>query len=223
MAKASRHFSKRVKDQGDRPTCVAFAVSALHEYWRDIIVGGLGVLRLDLSPEFLYYGCKQVDKLANAAGTTVVAASNWLKSKGQCLEPLHPYQRVNGVLQKPSLAAFSDGLSRTVDVLVQRQAKWQALESDLDKGLPVVGVINLFAGAYRVNKQGKLAQPAQNEQRLGLHAVLFIEMESDGAGQSVLFLNSWGDKWGDGGMGRLDSGYFTKFCKQLWTIERRRA
>jgi hypothetical protein len=223
MGTASEHLRKRVKDQGDRPTCVAFAVGALHEYWRELVVDQLGEIRLDLSPEFLYYGCKQRDKLAAAAGTTVDAASEWLKAKGQCLERLHPYQTANGPLQKPNASAFSDGLSRTVDTLVRRQMNWQTLERDLGKQLPVVGVINLFKSSYRVNERGELTLPTPSDVRLGLHAVLFVEIEGKKADRTVLFLNSWGKKWGDEGIGRLSSTYFTKFCKQLWTIERRKA
>jgi Papain family cysteine protease len=223
MGQITGHFSKRVKDQGDRPTCVAFAVTALHEYWREVILTQLTAANLDLSPEFLYYGCKQKDNLAGAEGTTVVAAGEWLKPRGQCRESLHPYQAGKGALLKPSVAAFTDGLSRTVDRLVKRSIKWQTLANDLGKGLPVVGVITLFQSAYRANSRGELLLPTANELKLGLHAVLFIEMEGKGTGQTVVFLNSWGKNWGDGGMGRLGPAYFAKFCKELWTIERRKA
>ena len=74
-----------MKDQGDRPTCVAFAVSSLHEYSVDVVSTGQKLVTLDLSEEFLFFGCKQEDGLKGIAGTTIEAASEWLKKKGQCL------------------------------------------------------------------------------------------------------------------------------------------
>ena len=90
MGTLTARLGPRVKDQGDRPTCVAFAVSSVHEYWRDIFVDNKQSVDLDLSEEFLYYGCKQNDGLPTDAGTTVTAASDWLGVKGQCVEQLHP-------------------------------------------------------------------------------------------------------------------------------------
>src|SRR6266404_7343035 len=117
MGSVRQQLAGRVKDQGDRPTCVAFAVSSLHEYWRDVSNGQQDAIQLDLSEEFLYYGCKQRDGLRGSTGTTIDAASLWLRLKGQCLETLHPYQVSSGTLQKPSTAAFNDARSKTLRTL----------------------------------------------------------------------------------------------------------
>src|SRR5215472_9645971 len=92
-------LEKAVKDQGDRPTCVAFAVTALHEHCISL---GIAQTQLDLSEEFLYFGCKQRDSLSTTSGTTLVAASKVLRLDGQCKEELHPYQRNNTLLVVPS-------------------------------------------------------------------------------------------------------------------------
>ncbi|MCI0723922.1 MAG: hypothetical protein L0338_33935 [Acidobacteria bacterium] len=213
-------FGGRVKDQGDRPTCVAFAVSSLHEYWRDVTIGQSGAVTLDLSEEFLYYGCKQRDGLVAKSGTTIVAASEWLKDIGQCVEILHPYGSSDSSLRKPSAAAFSDAERRRVNAVVSRALRWDLLQRDLKGQVPVVGVIEVFESALRVEKSGLLSSPKSNERRLGLHAVLLLDVESIPQDNQVLFLNSWGAGWGDRGVGRFDAMYFAKHCKQLWTIER---
>jgi hypothetical protein len=223
MGVTRQRLTGRVKDQGDRPTCVAFAVSSLHEYWRDVSARQQGAILLDLSEEFLYYGCKQRDGLVGIPGTTIDAASGWLKVSGQCLEKLHPYQVSNGLLQKPSAAAFSDARSKTLSSLVRRDLKWETLKRDLSGEVPVVGVIDLFDSAYRVDKKGMLTLPIAPEKKIGLHAVLLLEIESAPSGDRIIFLNSWGQKWGEGGIGRLEKEYFTKYCRQLWTIERRKS
>lgn len=222
MGSIRQRLAGRVKDQGDRPTCVAFAVSSLHEYWRDVSSGQEDAILLDLSEEFLYYGCKERDGLHGSTGTTIDAASAWLRLKGQCLETFHPYQVSGGTLRKPSTAAFNDARSKTLRTLARREQKWESLERDLRDEVPVVGVIELFSSAYRVDQRGMLTMPAALEKNVGLHAVLFLEIESDSTEPQIVFLNSWGRKWGDGGLGRFGKDYFRKYCRQLWTIERQK-
>lgn len=219
MGVVRERLEGRVKDQGDRPTCVAFAVSSLHEYWRDVFVGGSAAVTLDLSEEFLYYGCKQRDGLVGKSGTTIAAASEWLRAVGQCMEGLHPYRSSDRDLRKPSSAAFNDAHGRKVNAVVRRELRWDLLQGDLSGEVPVVGVLELFESVYRVGEQGLLRLPKPNEKSLGLHAVLLLEVESIPLDNQVLFLNSWGARWGERGVGRFDEIYFTKCCKQLWTIE----
>jgi hypothetical protein len=213
----------RVKDQGDRPTCVAFAATSLHEYWRDIIAGNEVEVTLNLSEEFLYYGCKQRDGLTAGSGTTLTAANKSLTLEGQCLEALHPYQVSNGPLRKPSAVAFTDAATRILAGLVRRETKWGVMEIDLESELPVIGVIEVFDNARRLDLRGVLNAPSASEKSLGLHAVLLLEVEATAQEQSVVFLNSWGTRWGDGGLGQFGKKYFKNYCKQLWTIPKERA
>jgi hypothetical protein len=223
MGSIRQRLAGRVKDQGDRPTCVAFAVSSLHEYWRDMLDGEpSGVVR-DLSPEFLYYGCKQLDRLGGDSGTTVAAASAWLKSKGQCLESFHPYRVSSGSLQKPSADAFRDARSKILRTLVRREKKWDRLQRDLLSEGPMVGVIDLFDSAYRVDDRGTLSMPTGLVKHVGLHAVVLLEIEPHAKAPQIVFLNSWGPKWGGGGLGRFGKDYFMNYCRQLWTIGRQKA
>src|SRR5690349_16479162 len=99
-------FRNRIKDQGDRHTCVAFAVSALHELWCEVFCAHKSGILLDLSEEFLFYGCKQRDGIAKGNGTTVEAAAKWLAKEGQCREELQPYRLNSPLLAVPSKAAF---------------------------------------------------------------------------------------------------------------------
>jgi len=204
----------RVRDQGDRPTCVAFAVSSFHELWCEVVHLGKSRVELDLSEEFLFYGCKQLDALVNASGTTVVAASKWLETKGQCREELHPYQTAGPLLAVPSPAAFADANTRTLGHFKRVPLTFERVSTTLRQRLPLVAVIELFRSARTPGKDGRLAMPARGEHRIGLHAILLVGSEAD----DVVFLNSWGDAWGEGGFGRFSSDYLTRHAKQLWTV-----
>jgi hypothetical protein len=210
----------RVKDQGDRPTCVAFAVSALHEYWCDVVLDDKQEVDLDLSEEFLHYGCKRTDGLVGQEGTTVTAARDWLKGKGQCLEKLHPYSTVAGPLLTPSQAAFADARGRTLSKLVRLQTKWDVLERELKGDSPVLGVVRVFENAYYVDSSGMVALPNSGDAILGLHAVVFLDIEKKSSRSQVVFANSWGQRWGDAGLGRFATEYFDKYCQQLWIVRK---
>ena len=215
-----QHFNKRAKDQGERPTCVAFAVSALHEYWLDICCASKPKLDLDLSEEFLFYGCKARDGLKRpGSGTTVVAASETLLSDGQCLEQLHPYRRKSSLLGVPSPSAFADGKNRILNTLKRQAIDLSVIRQSLGKNIPVVAAIELFRSAYRAGPTGLLPLPNAGEKQVGRHAVLIVDIEATGLEEQIVFLNSWGPKWGDAGLGRFTAQYFSSHCKQLWNIE----
>ena len=96
-----------IRSQGPRGTCVAFTLTALHEY----------VLRRrgdnqDLSEQHLYYEIKQIDGAPNQCGTWQAKAVSVLGSRGQCREviwPYHPDSDCNDHGPLPSRAR-SDGL-----------------------------------------------------------------------------------------------------------------
>jgi papain like protease len=215
-----KHFQSLVKDQGDRPTCVAFAIGSLHEYWLDISSAGNTEISIDLSEEFLYFMCKRRDGLVGVAGTTIVAAKSALAADGHCLEALYPYQKKAKSVSPPSASAISDGKKRKLSSLAPLKTEMDILDLHFRQGLPVVGVIELFRGAYRPVARGVLPLPSPGEKRIGKHAVLLLESEPIDSEIQFVFLNSWGATWGDGGFGRLTSEYFTRYCKELWSIDK---
>ena len=83
MRISTRVRQSSVKNQYDRPTCVAFAATALHEYTRQALNGPGQTSEIDLSEEFLHYHCKKRDNLPpNSVGTTLTAAAFSLAVEG---------------------------------------------------------------------------------------------------------------------------------------------
>ncbi len=218
IASVRKIFGRRVKEQGDRPTCVAFAVSAFHEYWCEVVAAGKPTIGLDLSEEFLFYGCKQCDGLpVGADGTTVRAASKSLRSNGQCIERLHPYrQQVLTVV--PSARAIADGKARTLNSLKSHRSDLGAAAKVLDKNIPLVAVLEIFRSAYSPGTGGLLPMPRPGETKLGMHAVLLVGVDGEKDQRVTTFLNSWGVGWGDAGFGRVSEQYFKSHCRQLWSM-----
>jgi len=211
-----------VKHQYDRPTCVAFAVTALHEYTHDVLKGLKKASEIDLSEEFLYYHCKRLDGLGpNSTGTTISAASASLAADGQSLESLCPY-KVScppGLTTPPNPSAFADGKARRLLGLQQLNLSLSSIQNSLTLSKPVIAVLDWFSNAY-VTQLGRIEIPRTTDRLLGRHAVLIVELEEEPRGGLCLitFKNSWGTKWGDSGFGGFGLDYFSAYAREIWGV-----
>ncbi len=121
-----------VRDQGQRGTCVAFAVTAAHEVAR---AAGTQVSE-DLSEEALYWGCKIIDGNWKS-GTSFGSAAAAIGATGQPLEAIWPYQprRAAGTRYDPPSQPSADwhksGLSPASFDLA-------SVRAEIDAGRPLV-------------------------------------------------------------------------------------
>jgi len=211
-----------VKNQHDRPTCVAFAVTALHEHAHDVLKGLKKRAEVDLSEEFLHYHCKQRDGLgAKSAGTTMSAASTSLETDGQSLETLCPYQPSppKADVDPPTDIALADGKTRLLLGLQQLKLSLSSVRGSLKHSRPVIAVMDLYSNAY-VTQLGRIEIPRPTDRFLGRHAVLIVELEEEVRGGlgMITFKNSWGPKWGDKGFGYFELDYFTAYAREIWGL-----
>jgi len=216
-----RHAQTPIKHQYDRPTCVAFAVTALHEYACDFVKAGKSICDIDLSEEFLFHHCKRLDGLgAQATGTTVEAAAAALHDEGQPLEVLWPY-RASGTSAAPllpSAEAIADAKGRRLEGLKQVSLALSSVESSLRASRPLLAVLDWYSNSY-VAPRGHIGLPRPTDRKLGRHAVLIIEADDESQpGECIIsFKNSWGSKWGDGGFGSFGAAYFKLCGHALWS------
>jgi len=211
-----RHRQSYVKSQSDRPTCAAFATTAFHEYHVEVFLGCKPRCDLDLSEEFLYYFCKQIDGQKILGGTTIAAASSVLKKHGQCRELLFPYGVNSLTAPHPSANAILDAATRLFGNLTLLRPDRQALETSLAKNLPLVAVTQWYSNSYLAPK-GRIEMPAIADRHLGRHAILIVGVSDESPeGYRISFKNSWGHKWGDAGFGSFGLDYFNAFCAELW-------
>ena len=225
MRTSVRQALSPVKDQKDRPTCVAFAMTALHEA---VCIGrngsgpGAGIA---LSEEFLFYHCKGRDGLRQGVtGTTMSAAAASLGIEGQALEALCPYRTSSAHVGPvaPSAAAIADARNRLLSGLRQTAVALEALEASLRNGNPVVGVLDWYSNSY-LAPSGWIDMPRGGDRLLGRHAVLLVEMDDEArpGKQTIVFKNSWGVKWGDRGFGSFCLDYLISYGRELWTLQKR--
>jgi C1A family cysteine protease len=171
-----RHAQTPVKHQLDRPTCVAFAVTALHEYVCDCGRAGKAMCDIDLSEEFLFHHCKRLDGLGTkSTGTTVTAAAAALRDEGQPLEVLCPYRASGTSMARllPSAEAVADAKGRTLGGLSRLAMTLSSIEKSLGASKPVLAVLDWYSNSY-LAPLGRIGLPGPTDRKLGRHAVLIM-------------------------------------------------
>lgn len=188
-----------VRDQGDRPTCMAFALSDLN--------GHRHQKPAQLSAEYLYreaaalmLGWKPGDGLELEAALRAVAAA------GQALEAAVPYVALEPTLPlgpNPHCAPlFKGNYGRQVPVM-------SMIESALRTGRSIGLVLRLTIDFFRVTADVPRV-PFSSQSIFGQsHAVVAVGMGRDSVTNErhVLIRNSWGVSWGDNGHAWLPQSY----------------
>ncbi len=199
-----------IRDQGRRGTCVAFAITALHEVLRSAAT----VAAEDLAEEALYWGCKQVD--GNwTTGTSFQSASTALPRWGQPIEATWPYdpRRSDGVpYQPPATPGGADWFQAGLRSVTTTSAEVRAL---LAGSVPVALGITLYPSFYRPNGTGHVSDPRPGEPRKGRHAVVAVGFENE----DILIRNSWGPTWGVDGYGWLSNVYVDSQTTDVWAAD----
>ncbi len=182
-----------VRDQGERPTCLSFAASALHEAARK---------HASLSVEDLHYhahGALNHVPIPNR-GVTYEAVKRALADIGQTDEKSWPYRTTldqtdyrppNTCLrQQCDLAAHIEGLAE--------------MRAKIEKGVPLVLVLAICP-EFHIAANAVVADPNKFSPR-GLHAVVAVGVAKEPA-DGLLIRNSWGRHWGADGHAILSKEY----------------
>lgn len=207
-----RAMLPKVRDQGNRPTCVAFAVTTSHEYYHNHDSA--------LSEEFLYRCCKIRDK-NEQDGTNVVNALGNLQSIGQVEEVLMPYQQplTSSVLEWMPLAHFRSAKQRKVNDWGSLPKKIDEVEQSICREKPVICVLQVTDDFY-VPKNFFIDYTQRSSGQLPLHAVVFVGYGIDNVGQPYFIMrNSWGSGWSHNGYAFLSYQYYLNCWRGNWVIK----
>jgi len=187
------------RDQGQRPTCIAFAISDGHAAERAPYV--------NLSTDYLYfYGLKCMPANHGDNGISLPAATAALMADGQPLETDWPYSKV----LPSALSKWSppSGLKVMRAKIVSGPSTIDAVCSALDRGQPTILIFRSSERFHHAAADGFLPGRAKDGS-LGLHAVVAAGHGVKVGTRHVLVRNSWGIGWGDQGYAWLAEDYLS--------------
>jgi Papain family cysteine protease len=174
------------RDQGSRPTCLAFALSDTHAFERapfDV-----------LSAEHLFFhSAQRTPGWAADDAVTVDAGREALKLDGQCAESGWPY--LAAIPAPPSQwkppATARPVFKRSSDVLTPDMGHVVAA---LASGRPTI--VTMLLGERFLMPVNGIVVPGAGDADVDYHAVVAVGHGLLGGVRAILVRNSWGARWG---------------------------
>lgn len=186
------------RDQGLRPTCIAFALAELNL----AAAGGVE----ELSPEYAYQGAACLDpSWVPGAGVSLDAALR-ATSSGQPLESDFPYQTAEPIAP---VTAPPTHLERHGGGVAMLPLDIEAVCSML-RGRRAVGVGLQLTESFYMPLDGVIAYQADALAPTVLHAVAIVGLGWKEGEAYFLLRNSWGCGWGRGGVAWASASYVRK-------------
>lgn len=184
-----------IRDQHQRPTCLAFAASDLHASLRG--------KWLPLSCEYAFFHSQRRSGLPPTKGSYLSDMLLTLREDGQPEDEAWPYlpaSPTDVTKWNPPPGTYAlfrragETGSHTVDNVI----------AHLDQGIPVLLLVYMSLSFYKPASNGIVDdQPGDGPNKARCHAVIAVAHGTAGAQRVVLARNSWGVRWGANGHGWL--------------------
>jgi hypothetical protein len=207
-----RRADWEVRDQGDWPTCMAFAVTAAHEIVCDLF-------ELGLSEPGLIYAFTQVSG-SGLIETSFSVASEALQTFGQPAEIEWRYdpQQIGDELLNPPpcVAAISEWRRASLRSV---PCTFSDVRHLITSGYPVALGLPLTTSMFLLHPDDAWLQPEPESDIVGAHvmtAVGIVEARSSSTG--IMLRNSWGPKWGFNGYCFADEHYLDACAYEAWVV-----
>lgn len=194
MAPIPRSFSvanqQPIRDQGNAPFCVGFALAALM---------GVGILKADLvrvlSPVAIYNGARSLENPPPVEGTSIRDALIFTQRNGVCFEEDQPFK---------GLTPSYPGALAVAHASLTRIGGWAEVNNttiDIKAALArgggnLIAAIGVTPGFDSPGANGVLVGGGSDR---GSHAINIVGYNDDIGGGSFRVRNSWGTGWAEGG------------------------
>jgi C1A family cysteine protease len=200
-----------IRDQNQRPTCMAFSASDAHSFAR----GNTDALSVEYA---FFYAVQRTKDRDPSKGVSFKIMSETISVEGQPPETAWPYQNKRVIL--PSWKPPS-----TAGVIYRRNSKAvsilgvDSICTELDMGKPVMVVMDVSQSFFRATAKTEVLLAPATEPRINTHAVIAVGYGENGGERCILIRNSWGNKWFDAGYGWIDHRYLATRLRLLGVME----
>ncbi|NTE68089.1 peptidase C1 [Agrobacterium tumefaciens] len=203
-----RHLFGEVRDQGLRPTCLAFAVSDCHAAHRD----GWE----PLSTEFAFYQAQKRAGLPPTAGSALLHVLDAVREDGQPPEVSWPYlDDLPSDVSKWGPPPVSQKYFRASE---RADGSFADIVGHLSTGSPPVLVLTIGERFFMPDEYG-MVRAATGEADVARHAVVAVASGENGEGNWLLVRNSWGAGWGIDGHAWVSEQYVSRRLHRLAVLK----
>lgn len=221
------------RDQGDTGTCVGWALAYTKTMLDHRSDGAnLDALSVLLSPIFIYMNATEDNQCKR--GVFVDAAEAQLQTKGAATMSEMPFADEHGVICRPipasALAPASKRPTKALGTISHTQggitlSELEDMKWVLSQGYPVLIIIRVTSTLYRNwwdKGSGDVLTDVGNDEldsqgKTQFHALTVVGYDN---GKSALrVINSWGPRFGDGGLFWLGYGAARQILTESYTLQ----
>lgn len=220
-----------VEDQGEIGSCTANAAAGMVEYYVKKAKGE----DFNLSRRFVYKATRNYLGWTGDTGAYLRSTIGALALFGAPPERFCPYEPE---LYDEEPSAFCYTLGQNFQAIsyyrldppgTSAQAVLDAVKRHLSSEMPSMFGFTVYSSISKAAATGDIPFPSGTESVVGGHAVMAVgyddnyEIPIPGANGdrttgALLIRNSWGERWGDGGYGRLPYEYVLRGLAQDWWV-----
>jgi hypothetical protein len=217
-------------DQGNHGTCVAFAngygiatilYAKTHNLTNKAIID-----KYAFSPSYLYEQIKNKDDKDCQSGADPIKAIITMIKGGDALMRSVPYncnttlsqstiiEATNYKLQDAAILFAAKGMMKD-DAYFKPDAEIiNATKKALAEGTPISGGFHIPKSFFSIKSTIWTSDPAEvnGDWKHNGHAMAIVGYDDNIAGGAFRILNSWGNKWADGGYVWMKYNDFTRYC-----------
>ena len=211
-----------VRDQGEEGSCVGHGWAGFADWlFRKF---GPHHFSLNLSPQFVYYKCREMEgTLPDDGGAQVRTGAKVFNQFGVCPEINDPYGPLT-LNDAPTPLALSQALNYKGGAYHSLLAL-EDMKCCLASGYCFVDGIPVFESfeTEAVAVSGEIPMPQPSERQLGGHCTLTIGYDDnhknlDGSLGAARKRNSWGSTWGLAGDFWLPYEYVRQYANDAWIL-----
>jgi C1A family cysteine protease len=202
-----RNRQSPVRHQGDRPTCVAFAVSGGHEWMADE--------QAHRSAEDALWAGHQVLHVPGREETSIAAALQGLATHQHATETSWPYGEPGYPAERPAAALEATNRRALPPWRALPSTDIETIAAQLERPAAVMLTVKFVYGAW--HSVDGIIDASGGAKSITNHAVLAVGVSD--APVSVIIKNSWGARWGENGYGYITERYLRSYALRAHILE----
>jgi C1A family cysteine protease len=223
-----RQWFSDVEDQGSLGSCTANAGVGLVEYFERKAFGN----HIDASRLFLYKATRNLMQVKGDTGAYLRTTMGALALFGVPPEEYWPYNIAKFDAEPPPFCyAFGQSYQaitfyRLDPPETAKDALLDRIKANLVANLPSMFGFTVYSSYSQADTTGEIPFPTKGEKIVGGHAIVAVGYDDnkkvtnrnggDETTGALLFRNSWGPDWGDGGYGWLPYKYVLEGLAEDW-------